>query len=91
VGRYAKPILCSANAALQGVDTLRRFGQSFFWFMKWVVAPIVLGALVIAGAVLLSRQAIDFATFLNYFALVALRPGMYVIPSWCSSTPMTRN
>jgi hypothetical protein len=50
-------------------DTLRRFTQSFFWFAKWVVAPIVLGALVIAGAVLLSRQEIDFDTFLNYFAL----------------------
>jgi hypothetical protein len=50
-------------------DTLRRFGQSFFWFVKWVVAPVVLGALVIAGGVLLSRQKIDFDTFLNYFAL----------------------
>lgn len=50
-------------------DTLRRFGQSFFWFAKWVVAPVVLGALVIAGAVLLSRREIDFDTFLNYFAL----------------------
>jgi hypothetical protein len=50
-------------------DTLRRFGQSFFWFAKWVVAPVVLGALVIAGAVLLSRGEIDFDTFLNYFAL----------------------
>lgn len=50
-------------------DTLRRFTQSFFWFAKWVIAPIVLGALVIAGAVLLSRQEIDFDTFLNYFAL----------------------
>jgi hypothetical protein len=37
--------------------------------MKWVVAPIVLGALVIAGAVLLFRQDINFDTFLNYFAL----------------------
>jgi hypothetical protein len=50
-------------------DTLRRFGQSFFWFAKWVVAPVVLGALVFAGAVLLSRREIDFDTFLNYFAL----------------------
>ena len=50
-------------------DTLRRFTQSFFWFAKWVIAPIVLGALVIAGAVLLSRREIDFDTFLNYFAL----------------------
>jgi hypothetical protein len=50
-------------------DTLRRFGQSFFWFAKWVIVPVVLGALVIAGAVLLFRQEIDFDTFLNYFAL----------------------
>jgi hypothetical protein len=50
-------------------DTLRRFTRSFFWFAKWGVAPIVLGALVIAGAVLLSRREIDFDTFLNYFAL----------------------
>jgi len=50
-------------------DTVRRFGLSFVWFAKWVVAPIVLGALVIAGGVLLSRQEIDFDTFLNYFAL----------------------
>jgi hypothetical protein len=50
-------------------DTLRRFTQSFLWFAKWVVAPIVLGALVIAGAVLLFRQDINFDTFLNYFAL----------------------
>jgi Protein of unknown function (DUF3302) len=50
-------------------DTTRRFAQSFVWFGKWVVAPIILGALVIAGGVLLSRQQIDFDTFLNYFAL----------------------
>ena len=50
-------------------DTTRRFAQSFVWFGKWVVAPIILGALVIAGGVLLSRQEIDFDTFLNYFAL----------------------
>ena len=49
--------------------TLRRFGLSFVWFAKWVLAPLVLGALVIAGAVLLYRQEIDFDTFLNYFAL----------------------
>jgi hypothetical protein len=50
-------------------DTLRRFSQSYMWIAKWVVAPIVLGGLVIAGAVLLFRQEIDFDTFLNYFAL----------------------
>lgn len=50
-------------------DTLRRFGQSYMWVAKWVVAPAVLGALVIAGAVLLFRQQFDFDTFLNYFAL----------------------
>ena len=50
-------------------DTIRRMGRSFFWFAKWVVAPVVLGALVIAGGVALYRQGIDFDTFLNYFAL----------------------
>jgi hypothetical protein len=50
-------------------DTIRRFGRSLFWFMKWVVAPVLLGALVIAGGVLLYRREIDFDTFLNYFAL----------------------
>jgi hypothetical protein len=50
-------------------NTLRRFGRSFVWFVKWVLAPLILGALVIAGAVLLYRQEIDFDTFLNYFAL----------------------
>jgi hypothetical protein len=50
-------------------DTVRRFFGSFAWFTKWVIAPIVLGALLIAGGVLLSRQEIDFDTFLNYFAL----------------------
>jgi hypothetical protein len=50
-------------------DTLRRFGLSFAWFAKWVLAPLILGALVIAGAVLLYRQEIDLDTFLNYFAL----------------------
>jgi hypothetical protein len=50
-------------------DSARRFAKSYVWFGKWVVAPIILGALVIAGGVLLSRQQIDFDTFLNYFAL----------------------
>jgi uncharacterized protein DUF3302 len=50
-------------------DTVWRFFQSFGWLAKWVIAPVVLGALLIAGAVLLSRQEIDFDTFLNYFAL----------------------
>ncbi len=44
-------------------------GRTLFWFAKWVVAPVVLGALVIAGGVALYRQGIDFDTFLNYFAL----------------------
>src|SRR6478672_7583840 len=43
--------------------------HSYWWFAKWVIAPVVLGAIVIAGAVLLKRQEIDFDTFLNYFAL----------------------
>jgi hypothetical protein len=50
-------------------ETVRRFGLSFAWFAKWVLAPLILGALVIAGGVLLYRQEIDFDTFLNYFAL----------------------
>jgi len=50
-------------------DTLRRFGLSYMWIGKWVVAPVLLGGLVIAGAVLLFRQEPDFDTFLNYFAL----------------------
>jgi hypothetical protein len=50
-------------------DTLRRFTQSFFWFAKLVLAPLILGALVIAGGVALYQQGIDFDTFLNYFAL----------------------
>jgi len=44
-------------------------GQSFLWFAKWVLAPLILGALVIAGGVAFYRQGIDFDTFLNYFAL----------------------
>jgi hypothetical protein len=50
-------------------DTVRRFTLSFVWFAKWVLAPIILGALVIAGGVAVYRQGIDFDTFLNYFAL----------------------
>jgi Protein of unknown function (DUF3302) len=50
-------------------NTLRRMGRSWLWFAKWAVAPVVLGALVIAGGVALYRQGIDFDTFLNYFAL----------------------
>ena len=62
------------NAALQGVralsrETVRRFTLSFVWFAKWVLAPLILGALVIAGGVALFQQGIDFDTFLNYFAL----------------------
>jgi hypothetical protein len=48
---------------------LSRFVESFFWFAKWILAPLILGALLIAGGVLLYRQEIDFDTFLNYFAL----------------------
>ena len=51
------------------MDNVRRFFGSFAWFAKWIVAPIVLGALLIAGGVWLSRAGIDFDTFLNYFAL----------------------
>jgi hypothetical protein len=59
-------------------DTVRRFFQSFgwlakwgIWLLKWVILPIVLGALLIPGGVLLHRQELtmDFDTFLNYFAL----------------------
>ena len=27
-------------------DTVRRFVLSFVWFAKWVLAPLILGALV---------------------------------------------
>jgi phage gp46-like protein len=50
-------------------ETVRRFTLSFVWFAKWVLAPIILGALLIAGGAALYRQGIDFDTFLNYFAL----------------------
>jgi Protein of unknown function (DUF3302) len=50
-------------------ETVRGFALSFVWFAKWVFAPLVLGALVIAGGVALYRQGVDFDTFLNYFAL----------------------
>jgi len=46
-------------------DTLRRFGQSFFWFAKWVVAPVLLGALAIAGAVLLRMRSWENYVFLE--------------------------
>ena len=50
-------------------DNVRRFTLSFVWFAKWVLAPLILGALLIAGGVALYEQRIDFDTFLNYFAL----------------------
>ena len=50
-------------------DNVRRFVLSFVWFAKWVLAPLILGALLIAGGVALYEQRIDFDTFLNYFAL----------------------
>jgi hypothetical protein len=50
-------------------DTVRRFTLSFVWFAKWVLVPIILGALLIAGGIAIFRQGIDFDTFLNYFAL----------------------
>ena len=50
-------------------ETVRRFTLSFLWLAKWVLAPIILGALVVAGGVALYRQGVDFDTFLNYFAL----------------------
>jgi hypothetical protein len=50
-------------------ETIRRFALSFVWFAKWVLAPVILGALVVAGGIALFRQGIDFDTFLNYFAL----------------------
>jgi hypothetical protein len=48
---------------------LRRAGRTFFWLSKWLVALVVLGGAVAAGAVLVIRSDIDFDTFLNYFAL----------------------
>jgi Protein of unknown function (DUF3302) len=50
-------------------ETVRRFTLTFAWLAKWVLAPIILGALVIAGGVAIYRQGVDFDTFLNYFAL----------------------
>jgi hypothetical protein len=50
-------------------DNVRRFVLSFVWFAKWVLAPLILGALLIAGGVAVYQQGIDFDTFLNYFAL----------------------
>ena len=50
-------------------DNVRRFVLSFVWFAKWVLAPLILGALLIAGGVAVYEQGIDFDTFLNYFAL----------------------
>lgn len=50
-------------------ETVRRVTLSFVWFAKWVLAPLILGALVIAGGVALYQQGIDFDAFLNYFAL----------------------
>jgi len=50
-------------------ETVRRFTLSFVWFTKLVLAPLILGALVIAGGMALYRQGVDFDTFLNYFAL----------------------
>jgi hypothetical protein len=50
-------------------DTLREFTRSLLWFAKWAIAPVLLGALVIAGGVYFYRRGIDFDTFLNYFAL----------------------
>ena len=44
-------------------DTVRRFALSFVWFAKWVLAPIILGALVITGGLALYRQGVDFDTF----------------------------
>jgi hypothetical protein len=50
-------------------DNVRRFVLTFVWFAKWVLAPLILGALLIAGGVAVYEQGIDFDTFLNYFAL----------------------
>jgi Protein of unknown function (DUF3302) len=40
-----------------------------FWFSKWLVAAVLLGAAVLTGVYFLVTSAIDFDTFLNYFAL----------------------
>ncbi len=75
-------------------DNVRRFVLSFVWFAKWVLAPLILGALLIAGGVALYEQRIDFDTFLNYFALgllifvVITRPAPRDRPEsiWLAST-----
>jgi len=48
---------------------------------------VVLGALLIAGGVLLSRQEIDLDTFLNYFALDLL---IFVVITHGSGGPSLR-
>lgn len=50
-------------------DVLRKSVQFYRALGKWVIVPIILGALVIAGGLLLYRREVDFDTFLNYFAL----------------------
>jgi hypothetical protein len=50
-------------------DYIKRLSETRFWISKWVVATVVLIAVLIAGIVFLMRQNIDFDTFLNYFAL----------------------
>jgi uncharacterized protein DUF3302 len=48
---------------------IRRLSQTFFWISKWIVAAVVLIAVLVVGVVYVLRQDIDFDTFLNYFAL----------------------
>jgi hypothetical protein len=63
------PVSLFEERASLSRQLLRRLGESFLWFVKWAVAPVILGALVIAGGVYFYRKGIDFDTFLNYFAL----------------------
>ncbi len=50
-------------------DFINQLSTRRFWRSKWVVASLVLAALVLIGIVLLVTSGIDFDTFLNYFAL----------------------
>lgn len=50
-------------------DSIRRLSKVAFWLAKWLVATIIMAALLVAGTVALLTSEIDFDTFLNYFAL----------------------
>lgn len=50
-------------------DFVTNLSTRRFWLSKWVVASIILAALLLIGIVALVTSGIDFDTFLNYFAL----------------------